>query len=473
MGVFLVSFPKSKQIKKGKESVPVALLYLSEYLKKNGIACDFIDFSAVLPPTDDANMEEFMLNALIVKFTEQPYLIGLNCFSSYQFPLVMSMAKKIKTVFPDIPICVGGSHPTFFAREILDNCEFIDYVVMGEGEEQLLALAMILSGKSNEKINNIQALGYRDKNGKVFVNPRNDYLHDLNINPRELWGALKFEQYYSDHSSWYNPKQKDIKLAVPIASSRSCPFSCIFCSASEIMGPRLRCRDPENVLDEIEYLNKEHGQNYFEFIDDNINVSRRHAMQIFSGIIKRRLDIQISMASGIHLASADEALINLMVEAGLVMIKMPVEHGNDYIRNQVIGKRLTKEKIFEIARALKKHNIFVFGLFIMGFPEDTPQTLQDSYNLMCELGLDIYEMASLIPFPGTKLFEQCRRDNLLASNLSQEDLWKGTISFDASEHDKIYIKPYNMTIEELQEYRRKFEEIRLFSDRAKGIININ
>ena len=113
--------------------------------------------------------------------------------------------------------------------------------------------------------------------------------------------------------------------------------------------------------------------------------------------------------------------------------------------------------------------VFTFGLFIMGFPEDTAQTLDDSYNLMCELELDIYEMASLIPFPGTKLFEQCLRDNLLVSNLSYNDLWKGVISFDASEHDKIYIKPYNMTIEELQEYRKKFDEIRLFSAKAKEV----
>ena len=266
---------------------------------------------------------------------------------------------------------------------------------------------------------------------------------------------------------WNNPKKKDIKLAVPIVSSRSCPFNCIFCSASKIMGRPQRLRTSKNVLDEIEYLYKERGQNYFEFVDDNINVNQNHAWQIFSGIIKRGLDIQISLSSGIHIASADEEIIRLMAKAGLAMIKLPIEHGNDYIRNKIIGKNLSKDQIFKITRVLRQYNIFIFGLFIMGFPEDTPKTLDDSYKLMCKLKLDIYEMASLIPFPGTRLFEQCWRDKLLVPKLSLKDLWRGDINFDASQHDKIYIKPYNMSTKELKKYRKKFEKIRLFSKRAR------
>jgi len=341
--------------------------------------------------------------------------------------------------------------------------------MIGEGEDQLLSLSQNLIDGNKENISNIQAIGYRDKLGNVVINSRINYKSNLNIEPKELWHDLEFENYYSDHSSWNNPKNMNIRLAVPIVSSRSCPFKCNFCSAATIMGANLRYRNPENVLDEIEYLNKELGQNYFEFVDDNINVNRKNATQIFSGIINRGLDIQISLSSGIHIASANENLIELMIEAGLVMIKLPIEHGNEYIRNEVIKKRLKQEDIFKIVKLLKKSDVFIFGLFIMGFPEDTSKTLDDSYNLMKELELDVYETASLIPFPGTKLFNQCVRDNLLLNGFSQNDLWKGMINFDASEHDKIYIKPYNMTLDELKYYRKKFEAIRFYSNRAKGI----
>ena len=141
----------------------------------------------------------------------------------------------------------------------------------------------MLMTKSNISIRNIQALGYRDKKGNVIINPRKNYIENLNIDPKQLWGGFRFEDYYSDHSSWNNPKKQPIRLAVPIVTSRSCPFKCTFCSTSKIMGERLRYRDPNNVVDEIEYLNKEFGQTYFEFVDDNINVNRNHAREIFSG----------------------------------------------------------------------------------------------------------------------------------------------------------------------------------------------
>ena len=467
MDVLLVSFPKSKDIKKGKESVPVASLYLNAYLNKYAIDCDYIDFSVILPPLDIENPEAFIVDTLISKAAPSPRLFGLNCFSSYQFPLVAHIAERLKDAFPDASICIGGSHPTFFAREILEHCSSIDYVVTGEGEESLLALAKFLTGRSDQKLNQIQALGYRDDQGRITVNPRRGYLEDLSVNPREVWGAFRFEDYYSDHSLWNNPKKQMINLAVPIVSSRSCPFKCNFCSTSKIMGTKLRYRDPESVIDEIEYLHKERGQTYFEFVDDNINVRRGHAVEIFSGIIKRGIDVQFSLSSGIHLASVDEALIDLMAEAGLVMIKLPIEHGNDYIRNQIIGKNLERNQIIKIARAIKRHKIFQFGLFIMGFPEDTPQTLDDSYDLMCELELDIYVIASLIPFPGTTLFDQCVKDNLFLSDLPYNDLWKGVIHFDSSEHDKFYIKPYRMTINDLNRYRLKFEAISIFPQKQK------
>jgi anaerobic magnesium-protoporphyrin IX monomethyl ester cyclase len=436
--VIFIAFPKSDEIRKGKDSIPVGILYLNEYLRRRGFDSDILDYS------------------ILQQSEKLPYapLYGLNCFSSYQFPAVVAMAKKIKRIYPESKVSVGGSHPTFFAMEILANVPEIDYVVIGEGETQMLDL---VCGSDPQFI---QSLAYRYF-GFIITVGRKNYLERLNISPEVLWEPIDFKKYYSDHSFWNNPKKQDINLAVPIVSSRSCPFHCEFCSAQKIMGNKIRLRDPENVLDEIEYLVQKRGQNYFEFVDDNINVNKKHAMDIFGGIIDRKLNIQFSLASGIHLQSADESLIRIMAGAGLSMIKLPIEHGNDHIRNDIIGKHLEIDKVREITRILKEYKIFVFGLFIMGFPEDTPETLDDSLALQRELALDQYDTASLTPFPGTRLFEQCVRDNLLVDNLNPSDFWKGTIAFDASEHDKIYIKPYNMTIEQLKEYRKKFDAIRI------------
>jgi radical SAM superfamily enzyme YgiQ (UPF0313 family) len=234
------------------------------------------------------------------------------------------------------------------------------------------------------------------------------------------------------------------------------------------MGKKLRYRSPKLVLDEIEYLHKVLGQNYFEFLDDNINVNKKHALSIFKGIVERKFDIQFSLNSGIHIASVDNELIDVMAEAGLVMIKLPIEHGNDFIRNIIIGKHLEREKIVSVASHIKKYDIFIFSLFIMGLPEDTPETLDDTIQLIEEISPDINIVAPLIPFPGTKIYNQCVNENLFFDTIKNTNIYCGDLTLDPVSRF-FYIKPHKMTLEQLQEYRVKFDAMYLYSDRAKRL----
>ena len=68
-------------------------------------------------------------------------MIGLNCLFSGVFPDVLEFAKLIKQKRPDIKIALGGIHATTFPNEILSNCNDIDYIAIGEGENSIVALA--------------------------------------------------------------------------------------------------------------------------------------------------------------------------------------------------------------------------------------------------------------------------------------------------------------------------------------------
>ena len=97
------------------------------------------------------------------------------------------------------------------------------------------------------------------------------------------------------------------------------------------------------------------------------------------------------------------------------------------------------------------------GYFIMGFPEDTDETLQNNYDMMIELQLDNMNIFNVIPFPGTALFEQAVRDNLLIGKWNLDELWKTPISHI---QEDFLIKPYNMDMDDLREWRKKFDNIR-------------
>ena len=101
---------------------------------------------------------------------------------------------------------------------------------------------------------------------------------------------------------------------------------------------------------------------------------------------------------------------------------------------------------------------------IMGFPEDTTQTLQDTYDLLVELNADLNYVFNLIPFPGTKVFEQAKKEGLLLTSFSEEQIWKGEIDLDPVQKvQQYYLKPRDMSLEQLDYFRSKFNEIRIMN----------
>lgn len=468
MNVLLVAPYTLGYVKRVDRQPSLALLHLASVLREAKHSPCLLDLNTVLV-SDENHPEKSYTSAVLTAVAEQlPGMIGLNCLLSEHFPYMRRLAIALKAQYPKIPIVIGGLHPTLFPTEIIRNCPEIDVAVMGEGEEQIVALANHFSSGESSTIENIAALCFRNTKGKIQQNPRNGFISDLNRLPGPAWDLVNFPDYFTDHSSWHNPRGLDIKMSVPVLTSRSCPYDCSFCSVHPLMGRGLRLRDPMKVVDEMEMLYRDHGLNYFGFLDDNLTLKKSHVMAICNEIVKRGMKIQFESINGYNLASLDEEIIHAMVEAGCVYVILPIEHGSDYIRNNIIGKHLAREKIYEIVSLYKKYNLLTRGYYIMGFPEETHETLMETYNLILELQLDMNNVFNLIPFPGTRIFDQALRDGLFINNVDPSRLWTGEFGLHADAQNEFYIKPYQMEIEELLIFRKKFDELRLFSDRIKS-----
>ena len=467
----LVSLPKGENVKTIKSSFPLACLQLAGWLREHGHNAIILDFSTHRLP-GGRQSTAYIADAILRQcYDEMPLFLGINCFATVQFPLLRNIAERVRCELPKMKICIGGMHPTLFARKILLHYPAIDYIALGEGETQMLQLTRKLLAGERSSMEDIQSFAWRDSNGDVHMTPRNSWLRKFDVPPEHYWGDFDFTPYKVNTMRWNNPKGLNFDFATPISTTRSCPFSCSFCSVSGHMGRGLRRRKPNDVLAEIEWLYHNQGLRYFEFIDDNINVNKEHALMIFRGILERGLDIHFSLTNGIHLASADEELVDVMAEAGLAMIKFPIEHGNDYIRNTIIGKNLSQKKIISLAKQIKCYDIFTFGLFIIGFPEETEETLNDTLRLMDYIELDMNISAMLIPFPGTKIFKQCKKDKLFLENIQIDNLHSGELILDSSA-ETVYIKPYKLSVEKLLLYKNKMQERYFFSEKAKRLKEI-
>lgn len=471
MKILLIAPVKLDGLKDSKGTVPVPLLYLAAMLRKRGHEPHILDLS-IHRASAEAPQDAPYWPAIDARIKEvAPDMIGINCFTTLHFPMVLGAAEAIRTHYPNIPIATGGAHPSLFPREILQHTRAFDFVAVGEAEEAFADLADAVAMGNHDRLDHIQSLAFR-RDGEIVLTPRRQYFAELDELPTAAWDLISFPDYHTDLSKWYNPKGLEFHLSVPILSSRSCPFTCNFCAIYTTMGRKLRLRSPSAVVDEIEMLHRERGQNYFGFIDDNVNINKKHIIAICEEIVRRGLNIQWETTCGTYLAALNDEVISAMSAAGCVFVRLPIEHGNDEMR-VLVGKKLSHDKIVEVAQSLKRHGMFTSSMFIMGFPEDTVATLEDTRRMIEELDLDLNYVFNIIPFPGTRVFQQAQRDGLFLDSFKPDELWKGSINLDPVQDEaRFFIKPYNMSLDELRHFRRVFDGMQFRSAKARQLNQI-
>lgn len=442
LNVLLINPQTPNYISNKEYIMPPSLLHLSHHLQSTMTAnVDILDYNT---------WKAAPLHS-IDNFDEYDYVGITNLFSGH-FQSTMEIAKTIKEKSPKTKIVVGGIHPTIFHKDIIDNCEFIDYVIIGEGE---YSFRKLLTNESTDGI------CYR-VGKKTFVEPKTCFIEDINTVAPPILGyqSIDFNDYAYSRNAWYNPKGFDLShsVEVPILTSRSCPNRCNFCSMFLVMGPKIRLRNPYIVVNEIEWLYKEYGVKMFTVMDDNVTLVKSHIKTICKEIIKRKLDISWQTPNGLMIRTLTPDIIDLMSESGWYRSMIAIESGNDYIRNEVMSKKVSKEKIYEVVEYIKKKHSHVYlrGLYIMGMAEDDGATLQDSLDMIENLQTDTDSVANIMSFPKTKVFEQAVRDNLFFEDVNIGNLWCEK-RMDYNDNKKFIIKPYKMTLEELKDWRVKFD----------------
>jgi len=426
---------------------PSSLLYLASVLQHNNIKVDIFDLNVI----------EGDINSLIIEKIKNdcPLIVGIGCLFSGHFRMVRDIASLIKSHWENIIIAIGGIHPTIYAKEIIENCKCIDWVFIAESEYTFLEAVKYGLGL-RENLDNIDGIAYRSYDG-IVVRQKEKFIEDLDSLLFPSYNLVNVDNYKNYTGNWHNPRNLYSDLIIPIISSRSCPRKCNFCSMFLVMGEKIRCRSPKNVVDEIEMLYNQYGCRRFSFMDDNLTLKRDHIIGICNEILDRNLDIQIETPNGVATYSLDEEMLDLFYRAGLVRITIAIESGSDYIRNDIMGKHLKKEKIYEISKLLKKYpDIYSKAFFLIGMPEDTRETLEETYQMIKDIDIDEPVITNVCPFPGTRLFDQIMKDDLLVEKLTVQDLWQFD-KFYYTGNQEFYIKPYNATMSVLKEYRKKFD----------------
>ena len=398
MKILLVNPPNPDNYYNKEVYLPSALLYLAAAAQENGSEVKILDLKSPIYaniPESKTDYEKLLVENIDLF---QPDILGFGCLFSGNFPQVLKLSEASKSKFPKIPVITGGIHPTIYAKEILENCPSVDWVILGEGEETFVQFIDMYKNK-NFNFEKIDGFAYR-KNGETMVNRKIKFIMNPDTIPFPAYELVNLRDYYVDTSGWHNPKNLPINTSVPIISSRSCPNRCNFCSMFLVMGPKWRARSSKNVVDEIEYVYKKYNHRHFSFMDDNFTLDKGRAIEICKDIIDRKLNIQFETPNGLSINTLDEKTMDTLVSAGMVRTYLAIESGSDFIRNKVMRKNVSNEKIYEVINLTKKYKqLNVAAFFIMGMPEETKETLKETYRMIKELKVDRIFLMNIVPFP--------------------------------------------------------------------------
>lgn len=374
----------------------LGLLHIAAVLEQNEVRVRLIEARASGLSPDEVIEEVGKENADFV---------GITALTA-RIDSALDLADRIKEINPDIRVILGGPHVNFEHRAVIKN-KSVDFCVRGEGEITARELIKTVSASGN--LHEVKGITFRE-NGRVIVTPARPFVSNLDSLPFPARDLLQSSVY---QGAWSE--------GVPFASmlaTRGCPYLCQFCDAPAIWGRAHRRRSVENVLEELEQIYHEHGVRYVRFVDDLLVVNRKWTIELCRGMLKRGLD-DLSWVCDGRVGLMSEELLEELKRANCKVVFYGIEFGNQRILD-LCKKGFTLKQVKETLAMTSKVGLSSYGYFMMGYPTETIETVEDTIKLAIELALD-YGMDSagfsiVTPFPGTGLYEYCRKHNMLKSS---------------------------------------------------------
>ena len=429
MEILLIQ-PRNLLFKNDKSNIllfpPLGLAYLAAYLRNEpNINIKIIDCLIESKCSIETIKDHFIVglpdHLLLKKINDlNPDIIGISAVGSQSHEIYINLVNYLKKHFPKKFVFLGGAHASSCYEQILKNCK-ADGVIIGEGE--LTFLEVCTKIMKNENLLQTDGLVYKEGN-KIFINPPRQLLKNIDKLPFPSYDLFKIEKYFKNQMNWdgfYN------KPAMPILSSRGCPYNCVHCAFKNVWGERKwRPRSAQNVIEEIELLVNEFGAKEIHFMDDNLSFNASRLENICNLIADRNIKISWQAPNGLAYWTLNSNLIKRMKVSGCKQVAFGFESGSKKVL-QFISKPHNNIKAKRIVKTAKRVGLFTIGYFIIGFPNENSEDIKNTVNFAKYIGVDYVAFNPLTIFPGTRLWEIFQNDSYLKST-NENLLWNKGIN---------------------------------------------
>lgn len=378
---------------------PLGLLSLSAWLEKHGHITQVYDCFA------NPGFDEKLFG---IANQEKPDFI---CFSTTTSSFLdgIRLASKIKTIVPTTVIVFGGVHISALREQLLIDYPIIDFGVVGEGEETLQEL---VEANGNHEL--VRGLIFR-KEGQIQFNGFREKQIDMDSLPFPAYKKLEgFPDRYRLPIFSY-PKAPN----TTVITSRGCPYTCSYCDRS-VFRNTYRYNSPEYMVKYLQHLQHNFNIKHVNIYDDTFTLHRNRVIKFCK--LKIESGIKMTFNCAARTEQLDSELLAILKKAGCWMISIGIETGDPELlmRHRSYTSTVTLQNPLENIRSMvhliRRHGIRVKGLFMLGLPGETKESIQKSMHYVFSLPLNDFNLSKLTPFPGAPIYRDIREFGVFDEN---------------------------------------------------------
>ena len=363
---------------------PIELAHVASVLEAEGFEVAIHDSDALELDVDGAR------RAIVAEGAD---FVCLDS-SSTSLDQDLTLARGVRAEL-DVPVAILGSQVTFTPGEIFagDN---VDLVVRGEPEYTVRDIARRIAAKQG--LAGIEGTTWQRAGGEIVHEPERDKIKDLDALPIPSRHLLDNQVY--EFPGLDGP-------VTTVKSSRGCPLDCSFCGYTLAQGLRFRFRSPESVIAELVDLHRNHGLRHVVFRDPIFTTRKDRIHAICEGIQRERLDLEWQCETAVK--TLDRPLLEAMAASGCRHISLGVESGNQQIQKKHCGNKLSNlVQAHAVFRDCREVGIETRAFCMIGFPEETPEMVEETLQLVQRLDPDQVQFCAVTAYPGTPLYEMLR-----------------------------------------------------------------
>jgi len=316
----------------------------------------------------------------IAEFKADYILLG-HSGSTAAHKTALKTIRTIHTQLPHLRVVYGGVYPSYADRVVMAECEEIDAIVRGEGEQTVVGL--IRTWEQTDDLSYVDGVTWRSGE-EVIVNRSRTPIKDLD-EYRPGWELVDWSHY----------SMFGFRNAAGLQFSRGCTLTCSYCG-QWMFWKKWRHHSPENVVEQLRILAEKYGVKIVWFADENFAADREVAAHILELIVEADLGLSLNLNMTAADVVRDADLIPLYKRAGVDYIVMGVESLKDNVITN-IRKNNPFEISKEAVRLLRENNIVSLTNIIYGLEEESPQTIFEKFKGLLEMDSDILNAMYLTP----------------------------------------------------------------------------